>query len=83
MPRSNSLRESRNALREFPMTIYYLSHMFQYPVVFAYTGPMQESGKIDVYTSPVFNPLPTRKDHLEKAKSHYQDVIDSLESHLH
>ena len=65
------------------MTIYYLSQMFQYPVVFAFTGPLLKSRQIEVYTSPVFHPLPDRKTHLDNAKAHYQDVIDSLQSHLH
>ena len=69
--------------REFPMTIYYLSHMFQYPVVFAFTGPLEPCGKIQVYTSPVFQPLRDRKEHLREATRHYQEVIDSLQRHLH
>ena len=69
--------------RNFPMTIFYLAHLFQCPVVFAFTGPLLQPGKVEVYTSPVFHPYSSRKEHLERAKSYYQDVINTLENHLH
>ncbi len=69
--------------RTFPMTIYFLSYLFQCQVVFSYTGPLKRSGEIEVYTSPVFDPCSSRQQHLKRAKEHYQDVIDSLQNHLH
>ncbi len=68
--------------REFPMTIYYLAHMFQCPVVFAFTGPLEQSRSVSVFTSKVFQPLPSRKEHLAAAARHYQEVIQHLEEHL-
>lgn len=68
--------------RQFPMTIYYLSHMFQCPVVFSFTGPLEDSGRISVTTSEVFEPLESRNDHLHAGALHYQQVVDSLEKHL-
>lgn len=68
--------------RQFPMTIYYLSHMFQCPVVFSFTGPLEKGDTVSVHTSKVFRPMPSRKDHLAAAAMHYQEVVNSLERHL-
>ena len=70
------------ANREFPMTIYWLSHLFQCPVVFAYTGPERPEGPIEVHTSPIFEPSSTRADTLAQAKEHFQNVLTDLEEHL-
>jgi len=70
------------ARREFPMTIYFLADLFKCPVVFSFTGPLQASGRIEVYTTPVFHPGPDRKENLAASHRHFQDVLNRLEEHL-
>jgi predicted LPLAT superfamily acyltransferase len=67
---------------EFPMTIYHLAHMFQCPVVFSYTGPLQSTGVIEGYTSPTFTPCEFKQANLEAAMQHFQTVLDVLQTHL-
>ncbi|WP_162028171.1 MULTISPECIES: hypothetical protein [unclassified Lentimonas] len=68
--------------RAFPMTIYHLAYLFQCPVVFSFTGPLQRSGKIEVYTSPVFHPCESKQANAAASKSHFQAVLDVLQSYL-
>lgn len=69
--------------REFPVTIYFLSHLFECPVVFSFTGPLEKSGRIAIHTSRVFHPEQDRKKNMESAKRHFQEVLQHLEAHLH
>lgn len=68
--------------REFPFTIYHLSVLFRLPVVFSFTGPLSPDGTIEVTTSPVFTPSADRRESLELARTHFQEVLNKLESHL-
>ena len=68
--------------REFPMTIYFLADLFKCPVVFSFTGPLENSHKIAIHTSPVFRPGPDRSKNIDMAKQHFQEVLYQLEAHL-
>lgn len=68
--------------REFPFTIYHLSVLFRLPVVFSFTGPLSPDSTIEVTTSPVFIPSADRRESLELARIHFQEVLNKLESHL-
>lgn len=69
--------------RLFPMTIYFLSSIFNMPVVFSFTGPAANGQPISVFTSPVFHPQGSQSSVLEAGRIHFQEVLFMLESHLH
>ncbi|MCC5806212.1 MAG: hypothetical protein JJU00_07775 [Opitutales bacterium] len=68
--------------RCFPFTIYHLSALFQVPVGFAFALRRDGTGSIPVVTAPVFRPAPDREETITKAKTHFQDVLHLLETHL-
>lgn len=70
------------ARRQFPTAIYSLADLFKMPVVFAFTGPVEASNRIHVYTSPVFFPGDDQRKNSEAAAIHFQKILDTLESHL-
>jgi predicted LPLAT superfamily acyltransferase len=74
--------EFLGARREFPLTVYYLADLFKCPVVFAYTGPLERSGEVEVHTTRVFRPGPDRRENLAAGRRHFQEVLAQLESHL-
>jgi len=69
------------ARRWFPFTLYYLAHLYQRPVAFAFavpTGP----GRVEVVPSQVLEPQASRKAALEAGRTHFQGVLNLLETIL-
>ena len=66
--------------RWFPFTIYHLSILFDIPVVFAFGIPRSD-GNIDVRSSSSYWPdAATKRQNLDKAREHFQGVLQQLES---
>lgn len=72
------------AKRLFPFTIYWISILFNTPVIFVIAARPDASGSTPVRTSTVFRPDPEadRKTRLQAAKLHFQEVIQLLETIL-
>ena len=76
--------EFLGARRLFPFTIYWISILFNTPVIFVIAARPDAIGSTPVRTSSVFRPNPEadRKTRLEAAKLHFQEVIQLLETML-
>ena len=74
--------EFLGARRLFPVTIYYLSLIFNRPVILS-VGMPTEIGA-DLYASPVFAPEPgeSRAALMVRARAHFQDFLRQLEALL-
>lgn len=71
------------AQRQFPVTIYYLSYLFQLPVGFAFSVPGAD-GSPAVISSGVYRPYPNqRKRSLQEGYAHFQRTLDLIEAHLY
>lgn len=68
--------------RLFPFTIYHLAVIVGRPVVFCMAVPGGGRDRLDVHSSPVFRPDPAadRAVNLAAARSHFQRVLNELES---
>lgn len=68
--------------RLFPFTIYHLAVLFQLPVIFCLAIPNTEEDALRIYASPVFesDPARSRADNLRAARSHFQGVLNQLET---
>lgn len=68
--------------RRFPVTIYHLSYIFRFPVVFSFAIP-DSSGCIQVVCSDVFEPVEeAKKTHLNAGYEHFQSALNLLEEQL-
>lgn len=69
--------------RTFPFTIYWLSLLFQVPVVFSF-GVGTATGGTEVYSSPTFWPEPagSRGENLARARAHFAEVLRLVEDIL-
>ena len=76
--------EFLGARRVFPFTIYFLSVLFDRPVVFCLGLPGTEPDTLRVVASPVFSPDPkiSRQENLAAAHVHFQGVLGQLEAVL-
>jgi predicted LPLAT superfamily acyltransferase len=70
------------AQRLFPFTIYHLAVLFDRPVVFCLAWPGDARDELAVRASPVFTPDPAagRDVNLQAARTHFQGVLDQLET---
>jgi predicted LPLAT superfamily acyltransferase len=70
------------AHRLFPFTIYHLAILFDRPVVFCTAVPGGGVDSLRVYSSPVFtrDPAVGRAANTEKARQHFQAVLNQLET---
>jgi len=65
--------------RWFPFTIYHLSILFGRPVIFTFGLPVSRE-RTEVFSSSVFRPGgASKRDALERARSHFREVLDLLE----
>lgn len=62
--------------RSFPFTIYWLSLLFDVPVVFSF-GLQTSEGTTDVYSVPSFHPVASlsRAENLARARAHFETVL--------
>lgn len=69
--------------RLFPFSIYHFSILFQMPVAFAIGWPAG-AGRTEITASRVFEPVATegRAANLERAREHFQAVLEDLEGKL-
>jgi predicted LPLAT superfamily acyltransferase len=74
--------EFLGAHRLFPVTIYYLSLIFNRPVILS-VGMPTETGA-ELYASPLFAPEPgeSRTVLMGRARAHFQDFLRQLEALL-
>ncbi|MDP0501358.1 MAG: hypothetical protein Q7P63_14790 [Verrucomicrobiota bacterium JB022] len=69
------------ARRWFPFTLYYLAHLYQRPVAFAFAVPLGPD-RVQVVPSAVLEPQASRAAALEAGREHFQSVLRLLESIL-
>lgn len=71
------------ARRPFPFTIYWLSLLFEVPVVFSF-GVSVGPGETEVYCCPSFQPDPAlgRRENLVRARAHFAEVLQVVEGLL-
>lgn len=76
--------EFLGAKRAFPFTIYWLSILFEVPVIFTMAGVRtNEHSRVPVHTSSIFRPRAgARRQNLDAARQHFQSVLKLLESLL-
>jgi predicted LPLAT superfamily acyltransferase len=73
--------EFLGARRLFPITIYHLARMFDYPVAFAFAGQWDAAGNVPAVVSPIFRASEHEKPILA-AHEHFQGVLKQLEAYL-
>jgi predicted LPLAT superfamily acyltransferase len=71
------------ARRVFPFTIYYLSMIFERPVILSFGAPVTPN-RSTVHASPAFVPVKgeARAAALQRARAHFQDFLARVEAHL-
>ena len=69
--------------RTFPFTIYWLSLLFEVPVVFSF-GVEKAPGETQVWCSPSFLPRSelSKKENLARARAHFEEVLRTVEGVL-
>lgn len=69
--------------RLFPFAIYHFSLLFEMPVVFAVGWPVSP-GRTEITASALFEPDPgeDRRTNLDRAREHFQGVLQELECEL-